>query len=60
LTKLLGYQQPTYLCIKMEFFHVNCSLLTFVQLFSFMRGRHNCVREAVFHFTCVVLWKLHG
>jgi len=24
LTKLVGYQQPTCFCIKMEFFHVNC------------------------------------
>jgi len=24
LTELFGYKQPTCLCIKMEFFHVNC------------------------------------
>jgi len=24
LTELAGYQQPTCLCIKMEFLHVNC------------------------------------
>jgi len=24
LTKLVDYQQPTYFCIKMELFHVNC------------------------------------
>jgi len=24
LTELFGYQQPTCLCIKMEFFHVYC------------------------------------
>ena len=35
-------------------------VFTFVELFSLMRGRHNCVREMVLHFTCVVLWKLHS
>jgi len=24
LTELIGYEQPTCLCIKMEFFNVNC------------------------------------
>jgi len=35
-------------------------VFTFVELFSFMWGRHNCVRNMVFRFTCAVLWKLHG
>jgi len=66
LMKLVGYQQPTCLCVKMEFavettvfrFHVNC--FHFLKLLSFMWGRHNCVRKMVFRFTCAVLWKLHG
>ena len=35
-------------------------VFTFVELFSFKWGRHNCVRNMVFSFTCAVLWKLHG
>jgi len=61
--KLFGYQQPSCLCAMMEFVVGNISLswivFTFVELFSFMWGRHNCVREKVFQFTYAVLWKLH-
>jgi len=43
LTKLVGYQQPTCLCVKIEFvvgtISLLCELFTFVQLFLFMWGR---------------------
>jgi len=65
LTKLVGYQQPTCLCVKMEFMVETISLnmrivFTFVKLISFMWGQHKCVQEMVFRFTCAVLWKLRG
>jgi len=37
-----------------------CIVFTSVQLYSFVSGSRNCVREIVFRFTRVVLWKLHG
>jgi len=64
LTKLVGYQQPTCLCVQVDWwlepfnFHVNC--VHFLKLLSFMWGRHNCVQKIVFRFSCAVLWKLHG
>jgi len=62
--KLVGYQQPTCLCVKMEFvvgtISLSCELCSFLKLLSFMWSRHNCVRKMVFRFTCGVLWKLHG
>jgi len=59
LMKLVGYQQPTCLCVMMEFvvgnifLHVNC--VHFLKLLSFMWGRHNYVRKTIFRFTCAVL-----
>jgi len=61
LTKLIGYQQPNCLCFKMAFAVGSISLafvlivFTFLQLFSIMWGRQNCVRKMVFRFACVVL-----
>ena len=64
LMKQAGDQQPTCLCVMTEFvigtisLHVNC--VHFLNLLSFMWGRHNCVRKTIFRFTCAVRWKLHG
>jgi len=53
LTKLVDYQQPTCLCVKIAFAIGTISLSW--ELFSFMWGRHrhNCVLEMVFRFACV-------
>jgi len=45
---------------KWDHFAFMWIVFTFVELYSFMWGRHNCVWEMVFRFTCAVLWKLHG
>ena len=63
LTELVAYLQPTCLCVKMEFLVGTISLFcefTFVEVFSFMWVRHNCVRKAVCRFRCAVLWELHS
>jgi len=60
----VGYQQPTCLCVKMKFvvetISLSCELFHFLNLLSFMWGRHNRVRKMVFRFTCAVLLKLYG
>jgi len=62
--KLVGYQQPTCLCVKMEFvvetISLSCDCFHFLKLLSFMWGQHNGVRKTEFRFACAVLWKLHG
>jgi len=53
LTKLVGYCQPTCLCVKMRFVVGNISLSYELYPLSwscFMWGRHNCVRKK-----CLVL-----
>jgi len=63
-TKLIGYQQPTCLCVKMEFvagtISLSCELYPLPWMFSFMWVRHKCVRKMAFRFACAALWKLHG
>jgi len=67
LTKLVGYQQPTCLCVKMEFVVRTISLLcelffygnVFVHVCELLSSVHNCVRKKVFRFTRAMLWKLH-
>jgi len=58
LTELFGYQSLLVSVSRWNSFM--WIVFTFVELYSFMWGRHNCVRKMVFRFTCVVLWKLHG
>ena len=67
LMKLVGSQQPTCLCVNCQggirgwkHFAFIWIVFTFVELFSFMWGRHICARKMVFRFTCAVLWKLRG
>jgi len=66
ILKLVGYQQLICLCVNCQdgirgwkHFAFMYIVFTFVELFSFMWGRHICVRKMVFRFTCAVLWKLH-
>jgi len=52
VTKLVGYEQATCLCVEMEFvfgticFHVNC--IHFRGAVFIHVGRHNCVRKWCF------------
>jgi len=57
LTKLVGYRQPTCLCVEMKFVVGNISLSSELYSLSwscFMWGRHNCVRKQclVLHVHC--------
>jgi len=62
--KLVVYQQPTCLCIKMEF--VVGTISRSCELFSLCKAAFVHVRlaqmftENCVWFTCAVLWKLHG
>jgi len=63
LLKLVGYQQPTCLCVMMEFVVETISLSS--ELYSLSKAAFAHVRlpqlwKTVFRFTCAVLWKLHG
>jgi len=67
LMKLVGYQWPTCLCVNFQdgirgwkHFAFMWIIFTFVELFSFMWGRHICVRKMVYCFACAVLLKLYG
>jgi len=63
LTKLVGYQQPNCLCVKMEFvlgnIALSCECIHFHGAVFVHVGPAQCVRKIVFHFACAVLWKLH-
>ena len=66
LMKLVGYQQPTCLCVKMEFVVGNISLLC--ELFSHfkrdafihVRPEQLCTENMCFDLYVAVVWKLHG
>jgi len=59
LMKLVGYQQPTCLCVKMEFV-VGTNCIHFRGAVFVHVGSAQLRTENSFRFTCAVLWKLHG
>jgi len=64
LIKLVGYQQPTCLCVMMEFvvetISLSCELRSLSKAaFVHLRPAQLWTENGIW-FICAVLWKLHG
>jgi len=65
LRKLVGYQQPACPCVEMECVvgtvSISCELYSLSwSCFRACGADTIAYGKMVFHFTCAVLWKLHG